>query len=188
MDMRLRTRHIGRRGTGGGEAGGEPHQTTTARQPSGIHTSPAPGREEPVATRQEPVVARTAATPAGTRRAGAAAIGTVGAGVVLLALLVITGVVLIALLIGLAILLADVGANPSNGVVEGLHESANFFAGAFTGLIRFSGHPKRAISVNWGIAAVVYLVVGAILARAIFVVGRGGVHLGERRRASAVNY
>ncbi|HTY97336.1 MAG TPA: hypothetical protein VMB91_09875 [Solirubrobacteraceae bacterium] len=107
---------------------------------------------------------------------------------VLLALLVITASVLIALLIALAILLADVGANPSNGVVKGLHESANFFAGSFTGMLGFSGHPKQAISVNWGIAAVVYLIVGAIVARAIYVAGRGGVHLGERRRASAANY
>jgi len=66
-------------------------------------------------------------------------------------------------------------------VVKGLHESANFSAGSFTGMIRSTGHPKRAISVNWGVAAVVYLIVGAILARLIFVAGRGGVHLGERR-------
>lgn len=156
--------------------------------PPPVRTSAAPAREEPVATRDERAASRAAIRPSRTRGAGAAAIGTVGAGEVLLALLVITAAVLIALLIALAILLADVGANPSNGVVKGLHESANFFAGSFTGMLRFSGHPKRAISVNWGIAAVVYLIAGAILARTIYVAGRGGVHLGERRRASAVNY
>ncbi len=31
--------------------------------------------------------------------------------------------------------------------VKGLHEGANPFAGAFAGLIRFNGHPKRAITV-----------------------------------------
>jgi len=70
----------------------------------------------------------------------------------------------------------------------GLHDSANFFAGSFTGLLRFDGHPDRAISVNWGIAAIVYLLVGAILARAIFIAGRGGVHFGERHRTSVANY
>lgn len=30
------------------------------------------------------------------------------------------------------------------------HEGANFFAGAFTGLITFNRHPKRAITVDWG--------------------------------------
>ena len=40
----------------------------------------------------------------------------------------------------------------------GVHEGANFFAGAFTGLITFNGHPKRAITVDWGVALVVYLI------------------------------
>ena len=88
-----------------------------------------------------------------TRNAGAAAAGTVGAGAVVLALFVITLAVLVALLIGLAILLADVGANTSNTIVKGIHESANFFAGSFTDMIRFTGHPKRAVSVNWGPAS-----------------------------------
>ena len=186
--MRLRAGRIGRRGSGGGGAGGEPQESAAGHGPPPVHTSAAPAREEPVAARDEAVAPRAAATSSRTREAGAAAIGTVGAGAVLLALLVLTAAVLIALLIALAILLADVGANPSNGVVKGLHESANFFAGSFTGMLRFSGHPKRAISVNWGIAAVVYLIVGAILARMIFIVGKGGVHLGERHRASAANY
>ena len=129
-----------------------------------------------------------APAPPRTRNAGAAAVGTVGAGVVLLALLMITFAVLVALLIGLAILLADVGANTSNAVVKGIHESANFFAGSFTGMLRFAGHPKRAISVNWGIAAVVYLLAGVILARVIYGVGRGGVRFEQRRRTSPANY
>jgi len=100
----------------------------------------------------------------------------------MLALVVITVAVLIALVIGLAILLADVHANGANTIVKGIHESANFFAGSFTGMLRFNGHPDRAISVNWGIAALVYLVVGAIVARVIFGVGRGGLRFEQRRR------
>jgi hypothetical protein len=88
------------------------------------------------------------------------------------------------LLIVLAIVLRDVGANSSNAVVKGVHEGANFFAGGFTDVIRFSGHPKRAISVNWGIAAVVYLLAGALIASLIARVGRGGMRF-ERARSTA---
>ncbi len=91
--------------------------------------------------------------------------------------------VLIALLIVAAIVLRVVDANATNGVVEAVHEGANFFAGAFTGLISFTGHPKRAIIVNWGIAAIVYLVVGALISRLIARIGRGGVHYERRHRA-----
>ncbi len=123
-----------------------------------------------------------------TRDAGAATVGAVGASVVMFARLVMTVAVLIALLIGLAIVLRDVGANTGNTIVEGIHEGANFFAGSFTGLIRFAGHPKRAITVNWGIALLVYLIVGAILARVVFNAGSGGLRFERRHRTSTVNY
>ena len=69
-----------------------------------------------------------------TRNAGAAAVGTAGAGVLLLARLVMAAASVIALLIALAIVLRDVDANGANTIVKGIHEGANFFAGAFTGL------------------------------------------------------
>jgi hypothetical protein len=119
-----------------------------------------------------------------TRNAGAAAVGTAGAGVLLLARLVMAVASVIALLIALSIVLRDVDANGANTIVKGIHEGANFFAGAFTGLIRFSGHPKRAITVNWGIALLVYLIVGAIVAKVIAGVGRGGL-LFERSHRTA---
>ncbi len=149
-------------------------------------TTPPTAADRPAGDQHERPRATTAASR--TREAGAAAIRTVGAGAVLLALLVLTVAVLIALLIGLAIVFADVNANRGNTIVKGIDESANFFAGSFTGMIRFSGHPDRAISVNWGIAALVFLFAGAVLARVIFAVGRGGIHAGQRRRASATNY
>lgn len=121
------------------------------------------------------------------RNAGAAAIGGVSAGAVMLALVLITAAVMIALVLALAILLADVNANPGNTIAEGIHESANFFAGSFTDLIRFGGHPKRAISVNWGIAAIVYLLAGALAARLMFGVGRGGLRFEQRHRTPAAN-
>jgi hypothetical protein len=98
----------------------------------------------------------------------------VATGVLALARVVMSIASLIALLIALAIVLRDVDANSANTIVKGIHEGANFFAGAFTGLIRFSGHPKRAITVDWGIALVAYLFVGSVVSRAIAGIGRGG--------------
>jgi hypothetical protein len=111
--------------------------------------------------------------------AGGTATGA-GAGFRILARVIMAVGVLIALLIGLAILLRDVGANPHNDIVNGLHDAANFFAGSFTGLVNESGHAKRAISINWGIAAVVYLLVGALLASAMNRIGRSATSYGGR--------
>jgi hypothetical protein len=120
-----------------------------------------------------------------TRDAGAAAVGTLGSGVILLARLVMTVAALIALLIGLAIVLRDVDANAHNTIVKGIHEGANFFAGSFTGLITFSGHVKRELTVDWGIALIVYLLVGAFIAGLIARVGRGGLRFERSHRAAA---
>jgi len=117
-----------------------------------------------------------------TRAAGAAMAGAVGSAVLAVARLVMTIALLIALLIGLAIVLRDVDANASNTIVKGIHDGANFFAGSFTGLISFSGHPKRAITVDWGIALLVYVLVGALIARAIARVGVGGVRYERTHR------
>jgi hypothetical protein len=120
-----------------------------------------------------------------TRNAGAATVGAVGSGVLAIARAVRLLAGLIALLIVLAIVLRDVDANASNTIVEGIHEGANFFAGAFTGLITFAGHPKRAITIDWGIAAIVYLIVGALLAGLIARIGRGGLRFERRHRPAA---
>ncbi len=103
----------------------------------------------------------------------------------MLARLVMLVAALIALLIGLAIVLRDVDANQGNTIVKGIHEGANFFAGAFTGLITFTGHPKRAITVNWGIALLVFLLVGAVIAETLAHAGRKGLRYEAERRAVA---
>jgi hypothetical protein len=170
MSMRLRKRLSETEGA----PGGQQVSPARARRP-GPHPGPSEhGPRRSLASR--------------TRDAGAATVGAVGVGVVMLARLVMAAAVLIALLIGLAIVLRDVGANAGNTIVEGIHEGANFFAGSFTDLIRFTGHPKRAITVNWGIGLLAYLIAGAILARAIFVVGSGGLRFDRRHRTSAANY
>ncbi|MHB8531131.1 MAG: hypothetical protein ACYDC2_00255 [Solirubrobacteraceae bacterium] len=117
------------------------------------------------------------------REAGAATVGAVGSGVLAVARLVMLLAILIALLIGIAIVLVDVDANRTNSIVKGIHEGANFFAGSFTGLIEFSGHAKRAITVDWGIALLVYLLAGALIARLISGVGLKGIGFERRHRA-----
>jgi hypothetical protein len=117
-----------------------------------------------------------------TREAGATVAGVFGTGVMFVARLVMVVTLLIVLLIALAIVLRDVDANTGNTIVKGIHEGANFFAGAFTGLITFGGHPKRAITVNWGIALVVYLVLGALLSRVISRVAWNGLRYRQAHR------
>ena len=117
----------------------------------------------------------------GPRQVGAAAVGGVGWGVLAIARLILAIATLIALLIGLAIVLRDVDANAHNTIVKGIHDGANFFAGAFTGLITFKGHAKREITVDWGIALLVYLIVGSIIARWIGGIGRSGLSYGRTR-------
>jgi hypothetical protein len=142
---------------------------------------------EPAAGERQPALSTARRSRRGamawrTRDAGASAVGTLGSGIVLLARLVMLVAVLIALLIGLAIVLRDVDANPRNTIFKGIHEGANFFAGAFTGLITFNGHPKRAITVDWGIALLVYLFVGAVISGYIRRVGRGGMRFERSHR------
>jgi hypothetical protein len=164
-----------------------------ARQPeTGATRQPEPSSSEPIAASQPVASHQAAGAPVRHRRglarrtrdAGAAAVGTAGAGVLLIARLVMLAATLIALLIALAIVLRDVDATASNTIVKGIHEGANFFAGAFTGLIRFNGHAKRAITVDWGIALLVYLIVGGFVSRAIAGVGRGGVRFKRSHRTA----
>jgi hypothetical protein len=171
----------------------EPNETETrgdAREADGTREgteSPRPvseGRRERIEPERAAPGGRRRKLAWRTRNAGAAAVGTAGASVVLLARLVMAAASIIALLIALAIVLRDVDANSANTIVKGIHEGANFFAGAFTGLIRFSGHPKRAITVDWGIALLVYLIVGATVAKVTAGVGRGGL-LFERSHRTA---
>jgi hypothetical protein len=170
---------------------GEPVAATQER--TGGAPGPRPAEGPPGAPFGEGGAGAAVAAPTRRRRgvgwhgrnAGAATIGAFGSGVLTLASVVLLAAVLIALLIGLAIVLFDVDANASNTIVKGIHEGANFFASPFTGLIKFSGHPKRAISVDWGIALLVYLIVGLIISRWIARLGRGGVRF-ERAHRPAV--
>jgi hypothetical protein len=129
-------------------------RTRTAEQP-------APGNGEA----HGPAATRTERPGAG---AGAAAVGArATAGVFLVAArLIRAAAAAICLLIVVAIVLFDLKANPANSVVKAIHDGANFFASPFTDLFSIHG-ARKSLTVNWGVAAAVYLLAGAILAAII---------------------
>jgi hypothetical protein len=75
---------------------------------------------------------------------------------------VITG--LVAVLIVLGIVFVVLKANPKNTIVKDVHDVAKFLVGPFDDLFTPKDH-KLAIAINWGIATVVYVIVGRIIAR-----------------------
>jgi hypothetical protein len=87
-----------------------------------------------------------------------------GAG--LLARIVHLVVTVVVVIIVAGILLVVLKANPSNSIVSEVHDWARSLAGPFDGIFSFH-NAHVAIAVNWGIAAVVYLFVGGLIARLI---------------------
>jgi hypothetical protein len=76
------------------------------------------------------------------------------------------------------ILLVVLNANPTNDVVSAIHDVARALVGPFDGMFTLdSAHAMLAL--NWGIAALVYLIVGGLIARVIALIGIAGL---RRRR------
>src|ERR1017187_9609759 len=63
-------------------------------------------------------------------------------------------------------LLVVLKANPANSIVSEVHDWAHSLAGPFNGMFSFHS-ANTALAVNWGIAAVLYLFVGGLIARLI---------------------
>jgi hypothetical protein len=89
-----------------------------------------------------------------------------GSGLLLVARLVMLAATLVALVIGAAILLRVLGANPDNSLVSAVHDAGKALVGPFKDIFK-PHNPKVSIAVNWGLAAVVYLLVGGLIARLI---------------------
>jgi hypothetical protein len=88
-----------------------------------------------------------------------------------------TTVAVVLLVAGIVIHL--LGANTSNGIVSAVNDAAKWLAQPFHNVFRI--HSQKAnIGVNWGLAAVVYAVVGGIIATAMVRAGTAGR---VRRRA-----
>jgi uncharacterized membrane protein YraQ (UPF0718 family) len=75
---------------------------------------------------------------------------------------VVAGIVVVIIVAGIALVLLK--ANAANTVVSDVHDAARWLVGPFDGM--FSLHSARvALAVNWGIATVVYLIFGGLIAR-----------------------
>lgn len=112
--------------------------------------------------------------PRATR--GGAAVASFAAAVarlILLAAWIVAGIIVA------GILLVVFNANQGNDIVSAIHDAARWLVGPFDGMFTLDSS-KATIAVNWGIAALVYLIVAAILARVIGVVGLAGA----RRRTT----
>jgi hypothetical protein len=72
----------------------------------------------------------------------------------------------VAAVIVAAILLFVLGANAHNTIVSDIHDVGRTLVGPFKGLFSVGG-AKVTMAVNWGIAALVYLVLGHLVARLI---------------------
>ncbi len=108
---------------------------------------------------------RPARVSRGQRRRNTSRRGVaIGAG--LLARVVRLVVSVVVLIIVAGILLVVLKANPTNTIVSDVHGWARSLAGPFDGIFSFH-NPRVAIAVNWGIAAVVYLIVGRLIVRLV---------------------
>ena len=70
----------------------------------------------------------------------------------------------VALILIAGILLVVFEANAGNEIVKRVLDAAKWLAGPFDGMFS-PKNPKTAVAVNWGIAAVVYYAIGALIAR-----------------------
>jgi len=73
---------------------------------------------------------------------------------------VIVGVVVAVIVAG--ILLRVLSANPHNVIVKDVHDAAQALVGPFKNVFAL-GSPKASLAANWGLAAIVYLIVGRVL-------------------------
>jgi hypothetical protein len=90
---------------------------------------------------------------------------------------------LVVFVIVVAIVLRVVGANPANSIVSDIHDAGRTLVGPFKSVFTIK-NAKTDLAVNWGVAAIVYLIVGGLLARLIARAAPRG--LPPRKRVGAV--
>jgi hypothetical protein len=88
-----------------------------------------------------------------------AAYGALGA----LARLIDLVVAVVAVIIALGVLLVVLEANPSNDIVKLIHDAAAWLVGPFKDFFSLND-AKLQVAVNWGLALVVYVIVGRTVA------------------------
>jgi type IV secretory pathway VirB2 component (pilin) len=146
--------------------------TTREAPVSGADQKVGPGTPRPRPTRQ-----MTAQSGAGAGAAASLAVVARGlARLVRLAAWVVAGIIVA------GILLVVLKANPNNSIVSAVHDTARALIGPFAGMFHLDHH-RVSIAVNWGIAACVYLIAGALVARLITMAGTVGL----RRRGAVAS-
>jgi hypothetical protein len=80
-----------------------------------------------------------------------------------IARLIRTLAVAVAIVIAVGIILFVVSANPHNAIVSDIHDAANWLVGPFHHVFSVKD-AKLQLGLNWGLAALVYLAVGSLLA------------------------
>jgi len=98
----------------------------------------------------------------GTMRANRYAGGAMARATLARAVILLTGAA--ALVLVLAIMLTVLEANRSNDLVQLVRDAAGILAGPFDGLFTLDSN-KAEKAVNWGIAALVWLALGRLVAR-----------------------
>jgi ABC-type Na+ efflux pump permease subunit len=76
-------------------------------------------------------------------------------------------------LIVIGIVLVVLGANESNQIVSWFHDAASWLAGPFKNVFHLK-NAKANTAVNWGLAAAVYALVAAVIARLLVSAGVAG--------------
>jgi hypothetical protein len=74
----------------------------------------------------------------------------------------ITSVIVGLIVIGIILVLLD--ANRDNAIVDWLVNAAHWLVGPFDNVFKPDGHKLR-VAVNWGLAAVIYSIIGGLIAR-----------------------
>lgn len=90
---------------------------------------------------------------------------------------------IVVLLIVAAILLIVLGARESNDIVNWITDAGSWLSSPFHGIFNVSGR-KGDVALNWGLAAVVYFIVAALITR-LLLGADGGGRFGRRRRGVA---
>ncbi len=81
---------------------------------------------------------------------------------------------IVAAVIVLGILFIVLEANPDNAIVSAVDDVARALVGPFDGMFSLD-HAKATVAVNWGIAALAYLIIGALIAWLVALIGTAGV-------------
>ena len=73
-----------------------------------------------------------------------------------------TGAVAVVIVLGIAFVVLK--ANRHNDIVSAVRDIARWLVGPFDGMFTPKHHHRLAIAINWGIATVVYVIAGRIIA------------------------